>query len=319
MLKPLREDLGLKLISIVASVVLWFYVTADRYPSTTVTRTVAAEVVKVGLAPVDIVVRLRSDPVSVDITGPKGVVETINDGDVKAEVDLRSARAGTNQIKISRYKLPPNSTDVEAKGRQYVMAEILPRAKKSFPIQPQINQLGSTMSKYGTPKLSSEWASAVGAQDDIKRIAKLVAIVDANGGAVSLDTPIRPIDRDGLEISGVEVQPSSIHVDLTAPEAPSSRVLPVNIPHKITTAPNFMIYEIQVEPAQISVMGRMAVVSQMANVTTEEVSGAGLQADLDRVVKIVLPAGVTTVDGRKTVHVRFRVKEVSAASPTTTD
>ena len=315
MFRPFRENLALKLISLAASIVMWLYVTADRYPNTITTRTVMAEPVKSGLAPSDVVVRLRTDPMPVEITGPKVSVDRIKDGEIIAEADLRTARLGTNQLKIARYKLPATAVDIDVKGRMYIGADILPRGRKSFPVEPLINQQMGNSARYGAPRLSAEWVAITGAQDDIKRISKLVINIDVNGAAVNMDLPVRPLDKDGLEVSGVDVTPGTIHVDMTAPEALSSRVLPVNVPHKITTAPNFVVSDIQIEPSQITVMGKTQVLSQMSNVSTPEVVVEGLRNDFEKTVNVVMPIGITTSDGKIAVRVRFKVREISGTTP----
>src|SRR5689334_18339436 len=117
MLKFLRENLVLKVLSLLASISLWLYVTADRYPNTSYSRSVNADVFRLGSPPADVVVRFRQEPLPVDVSGPKTEVDSIDDNEIKAEVDLHGARAGVTQLKILHYRKPADAPNVEVKGR----------------------------------------------------------------------------------------------------------------------------------------------------------------------------------------------------------
>src|SRR5437016_6121462 len=98
MIKVLSENLLLKVIAVIASVTIWLYVSAERTPI--VTRQVNAEVITTGTPPPDLIVRIKPVPVPVEVSGPSAEVESIGEGDVKAMVNVHSARTTLQLLPI---------------------------------------------------------------------------------------------------------------------------------------------------------------------------------------------------------------------------
>src|SRR5215470_8475508 len=98
MVRYLSENLGLKLIALATSILIWFYASAERNPVTP--RRSNAEVVVVGSAPRDLIVRLRTDMVPIEITGPKSEVDSIGDRDIKAYVNASTVRSDDHELQI---------------------------------------------------------------------------------------------------------------------------------------------------------------------------------------------------------------------------
>ena len=320
MLRFLRENLVLKIISLLASVVMWLYVTADRYPSTVILKMVNAEPVRVGAPPQDLVIRFRPDSIPVEISGPKNEVDAIAEGDVKAEIDVHNVHAGASQLKVLRYRMPTGAPNIEVKnGRRVLVADVLPRVRRSMQISAELSSAAPNGRRYGTAHVNPEWASVTGVQEDVKRIQKLVVLVETNGLAVSEDLPIKAVDKDGVEVPGVDIQPLSAHVELALPETPATRTLVVNVPHRVKTTGPYQISEIVVEPSQVTVIGKPEQLLQMTNVSTQEIVIDGLTGESSRDVSLQLPAGVTVANGRPMVHVTFKVRDITKPSPATTD
>src|SRR2546423_4790671 len=116
MFRFLNENLILKLISLAAAIVMWVYVTAERSPVPT-TKQVAAQIVKVGDPPPDLLVRSQPLPVMVMITGPRSEVDSIGDGDIKAEFNQSQVRLGMTTLQGRPYKIPASAPNVTAAGR----------------------------------------------------------------------------------------------------------------------------------------------------------------------------------------------------------
>src|SRR5438094_433135 len=105
MFRFLNENLILKLISLAAAIVMWVYVSAERSPVPT-TRQVAAQIVRIGEPPPNLLVHSQPLPVMVMITGPRSEVDSIGDGDVKAEFNLSQVRPGQTTLQGRPYKIP---------------------------------------------------------------------------------------------------------------------------------------------------------------------------------------------------------------------
>src|SRR5437762_8886838 len=113
MFRFLNENLILKLISLAAAIVMWVYVTAERSPVPT-TKQVAAQIVRIGEAPPDVLVKMQPLPVLVMVTGPRSEVDSVGDGDIKAEFSLSQVRLGMTTLQGRPYKIPASAPNVTA-------------------------------------------------------------------------------------------------------------------------------------------------------------------------------------------------------------
>src|ERR1044071_9474268 len=129
MLRFLGENLGLKIIALATSVLIWFYVSAERNPL--VTRRFNAQPELTGTAPPNTIVRLRPGQVRVEVTGPRTEVDTISDGDIKAIVSQTTATRADQDLRIVAYKKPAGAASVSIKslGVPVVAADVIPKMR----------------------------------------------------------------------------------------------------------------------------------------------------------------------------------------------
>lgn len=311
------ENLTLKLISLIAAVVMWLYVNAERVPNTPITRIVNAEVVPVGEAPENLIVRLKATTIPATITGPKNEVDNIQDREVKAEFNISSIKPGVTTLTGRPFKAPPNAPDVTAAGRPTVDVQVLLKESKTLKVVAQISGGPSAESRYGQPRLSPESAVIRGAHDDLIRVTRLLALIEPSSSGLRADVPLKALDKDNVEVSGIEVEPAKVHVELMLTEAPATRTLIVNVPHRGQVAYPYQVVEITAVPDQVMVTGKSDLLLQMGSVSTEEVDLNGLVSDFTREVRLQpLPRGVTLADGRRSVQVTVRVRDTSKTTST---
>jgi YbbR domain-containing protein len=311
MFKSVRENLILKVVSLLASVSLWLYVSADRYPNTAYSKSVNADVARVGAPPSDVIVRIRPEPLPIEVSGPKVEVESVDENEIKAEVDVRGAKAGMTQLKVLRYRKPADAPNIEVKGRQYVSVDVLPRSRRLMPVTPMFNATASPTTRYGTPRIKPEWASVSGAPDDVKRISRLVISVETSGQPVNADLPIRAEDRDNVEVTGVDIVPATVHVEVALEQPPATRTLVVNVAYRGKPAAGYALSEAIVEPTTVTVAGKPEQIQALSNITTQELDIEGMTGEKVMQATLRPPDGISIVGGRPTVRVTFRTLEVA--------
>lgn len=311
MLKSLRENFVLKVISLLVSLFLWLYVWADRYPNSSYTKSVSADVARTGKPSPDVIVRIRPEPLQIDVTGPKAEVDSIIENEIKAEVDVSGARVGMTQLKITRFRKPSDAPNIDVKGRQYVSVDVFPKARSVMDITPLFNMAAAPSSHYGTMHFKPGFASISGASDDLKRVSRLVVSVEASGQPINADLPILAEDRDHVEVAGVEISPSMVHVDRPLEQAPATRNLVVNPTYRGKPATGFALTDVIAEPFSVTVAGKDEQIQVMSNIPTQELDINGISGDTIRQVALRPPDGVTVVGGRPTVRVTFRVSEIA--------
>lgn len=315
MLRFFNENLLLKLISLAASLVLWMYVSAERFPNTTVSRNVRAEVKPVGTPPADLIVTVRTESVPILVTGPKNEVDSLNDNDIKAEVNLGSARLSTTLLRCRAIHMPVNAPNVQTQDRPAVIIEAAPRERKTMRISPQLEVADGAASRYGAPRLSPDTATVTGKREDLQRVAKLVVTVDVTRLGAFADLPIKAYDPDGIEVRGVDIEPATTRVELSLASAEATRTLIVNVPFRGQAAFPYQITEVTVDPPQVLVGGKPDVLVNQSRVDTEDFDVNGLMSDVTRDVPLRLPTGVSLKSGRPIVRVTVKVRDTTKVAP----
>src|SRR5579872_6440570 len=153
MFRFLNENFVLKLISLAASIMMWVYVSAERYPNTSTRGLVLAEVVQEGEPPPNLIVRFTTHTVPVTVTGPKSEVDSINDNEIKARFNVANVRLGMTLLKGRPYTFPPNAPNVQAAGRPVVSVIIIPKESKRMPITPEVSGADT---RFSSPHVSPE-------------------------------------------------------------------------------------------------------------------------------------------------------------------
>ncbi len=316
MFRSLNENLLLKIISLAASIVLWAYVSAERFPNTITTRMVRAEVKAVGDPPPDLIVTFRSDSIPVIVTGPKSEVDGLNDNDIKAEFNISSVKLHTTMLKGRPYKMPATAINVQAPDKPSVVVDVAPRERKSMRVTAQLEGDDRAESKYGAPRLSPDTAAVSGRREDLQRVARLSVMVDVTRMSAFADLPIHAYDKDGIEVRGVDIAPATTRVELSLATTAATRTLLVNVSDRGQVAFPYQVTDITVVPSEVTVSGKPDVLVGLSHIATDEIDLNGLMSDFTRDVPLQLPSGVTLKSGRPVVRVTVKVRDTTKVGPT---
>ena len=314
MLKSLAENFTLKIIALAASLLIWLYVGGEQNP--TITRVVNAEIKARGEAPEKLLVRIMSDPIPVEVSGPQTEVESIADNEIKAVVNLSSARSGDRQLKVLEWERPRQAPMVTLRPlRQFVDADVKAKVSKRLPITAFFQDAPPSGRAYGRPKLSPPSATVTGAKEDVERAKSLAVYIETKGGGVRANLPIQALDAEGVIIDTVAIDPPLTQVELDLIPAPASRNLTVNVQLVGQPAAPYTVSEVSVSPSFVSISGRPEQIAQMRNVSTGPVSLEGLTQATTIVVPLVLPDGVSVQGNNSTVRVTIRLRDASRSGP----
>src|SRR5258708_10822687 len=140
MLRFLSENLGLKIIALTTSLMIWYYANAERNPITP--KRVNAEVVIVGSAPKNLIVRPRSDTISVEINGPRSEVDSIGDKDIKAVANISTVHPDDREVSIEQLKAPSGTPNISfPHPKQSILADVIAKQSKMLMVEAVYNKV----------------------------------------------------------------------------------------------------------------------------------------------------------------------------------
>jgi YbbR domain-containing protein len=313
MLRILRQNLVLKIVSVATAVMIWAYVGAER----TAVKQVIAEVQKVGTPPPSLIVQVAMDPIPIEVAGPKDEVQSLAANGVKALVDLATARASSRRLMVVRYALPPSAPHVTVPGLpKFVPVDVTTKVRKPMKIGVSFTNKAPFGREFSAARIVPTTAEVMGSEAAVHEVAELVAYVNTEGGgSVRADVPIRALSSEGVVLDGVEVEPSTAHVEVDLVEASATRVLVVSVPLRGQPPPGFAVSDVLVIPAQITVSGPSAELLSLTHVSTAEVSLEGVRSEVVRHMPLQLPRDVMVPGGRTMATVTIRVRDTSRTVP----
>jgi YbbR domain-containing protein len=140
--------------------------------------------------------------------------------------------------------------------------------------------------------------------------AQVIVTLDPEGIDFDREVEARPVDDAGQVVTGVELDPQTVHVTIPLFTNRESRTLPVNPVVTGTPAQGFRIASVAADPLVVSVEGDADQLAELTAADTAPVSVSGATRDVDVEVPLALPSGVVAV-GPGTVHVTVHVEALT--------
>ena len=140
--------------------------------------------------------------------------------------------------------------------------------------------------------------------------ARVTVALDPGGLDVDREIEADAMDAGGQVVTGVDVEPRTVHVTIPLFTNKESRTLPVNPIVTGTPAPGFRIASIEVDPLVALVEGDGEQLTALTRVDTAPIAVFGATSDVSQVVTLALPTGVVAT-GPATVTVTVHVEAVT--------
>ena len=134
-----------------------------------------------------------------------------------------------------------------------------------------------------------------GAASAVARVveAEVAVALDPRGFDVDREIAPRPVDANGDTVTGIDVEPATVHVQIPLFTNKDSRALPVNPVIAGQPAPGFRIAAIVVDPTTVTVEGDAEQLTTLVQIDTAPVSVAGATANVNQTVALAPPTGIS--------------------------
>ena len=152
--------------------------------------------------------------------------------------------------------------------------------------------------EIGTPKLSIQTVTASGPESRVHRVDRALAAVriDQSGIDCCGQVELVPVDIDGRRVESVELNPSTVRVEIDVSTVEVSRTVPIRPLLVGSPAAGFEVGTVSSEPAVVTLRGAPDVLAAIVEVVTEPIALVGSKAPLRPTVALVLPPGARLAD-----------------------
>ena len=333
MLELLHRNIGSVLLSLGLSFTLWALVVNQQNPD--VTRYLEASIpVQVRNVPTGLVVQsVRDETVRLRLVTTLDHWNAVTPTSFSAFVDLsKGADVGARE-----YNIQAESKDgqVRIDGIEPAQTEvrISVQKRKTVPVRVNITDTVPFGYEARTPTITPNQIEVVGPQSLVESVVTAVVDVPLAGARTTINQPFRPDPRDGSgkSVKGVDINPTSVVVDLPIEQQVAYKLVPV-VPDVVgNVALGYQIVGVVPDPATVTVVGDPQALDPLTQVSTQPVDATNLSSDLHKSTDLVLPSGVSmarqqavvvrvyvnAIQGTQTIRVTPTVKGLGQDSEAT--
>ena len=301
-----KRNIFLKVSSMFIAILLWIFVSFGIGIKTLDTS--VFQVQFRGLNP-NYHVTLNFEQVEVSFEAPANHLESLSKS-ISVSLNVADLKPGTYKIKPTINT--PSEVTVISFEPEFIEVTLDTVVTKDFKVKALIVGNLYTGNIAGEPTILPDTVQITGPQTTITSIKEVIVevdITDANADIFSR-AKISALDESKNSVSGVLIEPETVQVNIPVLNTDITKVLPI-IPN-ITGVPSGRIVEIVTEPSILTVSGNVSTIKDLTTLTTEEISIDGVNTNQERLVKIILPDGVTPSQNSTTVLVKIKIEPNSS-------
>ncbi|MCY3913315.1 MAG: CdaR family protein [Chloroflexi bacterium] len=292
-----RHSLGVRfLVALALSALVWVGLTIEENPEATEPFPGRLIVEPVGLDTRSLVLVEEIAPVRVSVKGPKVNLASLTADHFVARVDLGGLGAGRHQVDVD-VVVSDSQVEIVLITPANIAVELDPVVERNLRVNARIESDVATGYRADLSGITAEPADATvsGASSVVDQVARVQAALSLEDATrdVRVEGILIPVDRQGIEVEDVRVDPPTVLVNVPVNRITSRKRVPVVPRIEGTVAPSFFIARIGVVPTSVEIEGEPGALERVDAVETLPIDIADARGDIERDVGFEAPEGVT--------------------------
>lgn len=267
----LQNNNFVRLISLIMGIALWVIVNSapggQANGLATITQTLRNVPVTVVAPSNMVVVSEQPQRVNLSVSGSIIDVATVQAeaSQIRVVANALALGPGLHQVPVIVEHVPSSAVNY-VPDTGFVTVDLQPKVGQT--LRPKLDVVGQPIKglSLGHPILSPGQVLVSGPDTLVHQVAAVTARIDISGaqGNVTRIVPVFPISEDGRIVPGVECSPSTITV--TIPIENPTHAVKLVATTVGTPGSNYVVSGISVQPSQIEVQGKSAVVDALTSI-----------------------------------------------------
>ncbi|WP_032120458.1 CdaR family protein [Clostridium amazonitimonense] len=312
--KKNKKNLLIKIVCFIVSFGLWLYISNVENPSRSNKLSgVPVEIINVdSLKNSKLTILPGQDfKVTLTIDGPASEVYKAKPDQFKVVADLSdyAVKKGSNLIPISIVQYP-TGINIKKNESLRVNIEIDELVEKSVPIKLELDS--STKPGYYSfdPVIKPDSALVSGAATYVNTVKWVIAKGTAKDqdADINLSLPLKAVDEMMKDVKDVDINPTSTEVFVPVRK---SKNVAVKVKTKGESNKNIVIKSIEPSTGSIEILGEDKDISNIDFIETEPLDLATVTGNNDVTLKLAIPKGAKSVNGKDTVSVKITVEVIN--------
>lgn len=313
-----KQDLGLKIASLLLSVLLWLHVQSlegQKQPFTFQTD------VRLDNLPENIQLKTRDPKTFITVWGSPEVIEDFRkrrrEELIRATVDARDASDGAHNFTVT---VGPRSELANVEIRETPNVDLVFEEKVTLTRKIEVIPGGEPPAgfEFGTADVNPPEVQVSGPKSLVLGIGSVQAKLNLTGlpSGATYRAKVEILDKEGKVIADDQVSRLPTEVDITPALTPAQprRSLLVSPRFIGQPAQGFRVARVSVSPSEVRVQGERSKIADVFVLETAPFNLAGLKATTKRRVDLRLRSGIT-VQGSRTVEVTVTIEPIPVVDP----
>ncbi|WIV13312.1 CdaR family protein [Proteiniborus sp. MB09-C3] len=308
--KAKKNNITIRIVSILIAVIMWSYVMNEVNPQTTklfpgikvdyINQDYLSEA---GLA----IMEPKEAKITVELAGRRSDINNINPNDIIVQADLLGYVEGVNRMIID-VKAPENVT-VKSVSPQYIQLKLDSIITKEFNVS--LETSGNTEDGHtpGEGEIKPSTVLIKGPRTWVNSVYKVVTTVQLSNINTDIKTslPVRALDDKKEEVRGIEKEPNTVEVIMPIL---GTKNIPIRPRLKGSPLNGYIITDIQMNPVSIKVKGKKEILKDIEFLETEPIDIDLISISKDVPVNIVFPEGVELMDDKIKPLAKINVEKI---------
>ena len=305
------------LTALILAIIVWVSAVSSADPNEEREYSAPIPITVLGLDPDLVVTGQYDDEVKVSIRAPRSVQERLaaNPDAIHAYINLSGLKAGEHTLEpqIAIDLSPTRVTLVSPSEITLKLENIL---SKEVPVE--IRETGALPIGYtaGTPVLSQDSALVIGPESQVLKVEQVVASVDLSNiiTSISRQVELKALDARGVIVSGINLNPTQVTVDIPITQLGGYRNVFVKIVTTGQIAQGFYLTGIMADPPNITIYSTdpELAANMPAFIETTPLNLNGAFESFEKDVSLNLPEGIVVV-GDQQVTIKVNISAIQSS------
>ena len=278
--------MSLKILALILSILLWFYIYFVYGAKINKTASIQVQLINV---PQDLSVNLSSNYIDVVFAAPVRIIEQV-EKNIRIVMDLSGIGPGTFTRKINVEA--PKEAEIISINPDEIEITIERIITKEFSIRGVINGSVANGNIIGKPEIIPQVVTVQGVESIVNSVKEAIVEINVDGATSDIygSSEIKLINKSNERIEDLIMSSriASFHVPVISSDL--TKFVPV-IP-KFKGYPKLAIKEVKITPQIVKITGKGEIISKISSIETEPINIDGLSENISINNNLILPEGL---------------------------
>ena len=303
MMIHLKRNWPAKLLSLLAAIVMWFFIMRDQNPVMEVTYTIPVQVQNLNSG---YIIEDAPDVVRVVLAGPRDTIMSMKSDNLRAYIDASGVKPGQNNVTIN-FTPPAGMNLVEVKPDNIII-NVDEYAEKTIPVEiVPIGKFSDDIALKSVTIVPKE-VTVSGRKQQVNAVSKVVMKVNVAGQTKNFSavSTLEAWDTAG-NVLDVHINPNQGQAQYELNLLRKEKAVPITVPTVGTVAEGYEVKSTSATPTQLTVTGREEMINSVTEIQSEPIYVSGATETVQGNYNLVLPNGVNS--NTTTVRVKVEIQK----------